>query len=239
MKIKQHNKKFKVKLCKEYQKGDVSFGDLAKKYGITREMIRRWYLLYLEHGANVFDITNKTRHYSKQFKLSIVEKCISGKHSVSELAAKNIVSESTIRSWTNKWYNDIESDDLNPKGDISTMKSKGASFDERLEIVKWVIASDMNYKGAAEKYSVTYASVYRWTNAYINSGTEGLKHKKRGPKPKSDININDLTEVERLKFELDKERALRKRRDLEIEILKKKRNSNKSFALESKTGSGI
>jgi len=40
------------------------------------------------------------------------------------------------------------------------MKSRKATFEERIKIVEYVLANDNNNKGAAEKYSVPYASVY-------------------------------------------------------------------------------
>jgi transposase len=80
----------------------------------------------------------------------------------------------------------------------------------------------MSYKDAADKYGITYALVYKWTSAYLDKGPESLEYKKRGPKPKSEIDESKLTEVERLKLELEKERVLRKRREFELEVLKKK-----------------
>lgn len=102
------------------------------------------------------------------------------------------------------------------------MKLRKTTFEERLEIVNWIITNDMNYKGAADKYLVSYALVYKWTRAYLKEGEEALITKKRGPKPKSEINESNLTEIEKLKLELDKEKALRKRREFELEVLKKK-----------------
>ena len=75
---------------------------------------------------------------------------------------------------------------------------------------------------AADKYSITYALVYKWTKAYIDKGPEALHYKKRGPKTKSEIDENSLTEIDKLKLELEKEKALRKRREFELEVLKKK-----------------
>ena len=34
------------------------------------------------------------------------------------------------------------------------MKSRKTTFDERLEIVKWTIENDMNYKNSADKYGI-------------------------------------------------------------------------------------
>ena len=146
----------------------------------------------------------------------------SGKHSLSDLSAKYNIATGVIGGWVNKWYNGIEIKDYDPKGDVYTMKSRKTTYEERLEIVKWVIENNMSYKDAADKYSITYALVYKWTKAYIDKGPEALKYQKRGPKPKSEIDESNLTEVEKLKIELEKEKALRKRREFELEVLKKK-----------------
>ncbi len=156
-----------------------------------------------------------------------------------DLAAKYNISYSVLRGWIKKWHNGIEIEDYDPKGDVYTMKSRKTTFEERLEIVKWVIQNNMVYKDAADKYSITYALVYKWTRAYTDQGPEVLKYQKRGPKSKSEIDESNLTEVEKLKLELEKEKALRKRREFELEVLKKKRNSKGNFALESKTRSRI
>ena len=80
---------------------------------------------------------------------------------------------------------------------------------------------------AADKYSITYALVYKWTRDYLDKGPEVLKYQKRGRKPKSEIDESSLTEVEKLKLELEKERALRKRIEFELEVLKKKEELEK------------
>jgi transposase-like protein len=95
--------------------------------------------------------------------------------------------------------------------------------------VKWVIENDMNYKDAADKYSINYALVYKWTKQYINKGPQALKYSKRGPKAKSEVDESNLSEVEKLKLELEKEKALRKRREFELEVLKKKEELEKEL----------
>lgn len=59
--------------------------------------------------------------------------------------------------------------------------------------------------------------------------TRSLKYEKRGPKKKSEINESNLTEIDRLKLELEKEKALRKRREFELEVLKKKEEFEKEL----------
>ncbi|SHD77104.1 helix-turn-helix domain-containing protein [Schnuerera ultunensis] len=218
----KYSKEVKIKACKDYEKGHISFQGIADEIGTTKEVVRRWYLRYKEHGPSVFETSNKNSSYSKEFKLSIIEKYNLGKYSMPDLAAKYNISTGVINNWINKWYNGIEIKAYDPKGDVYTMKSRKTTFEERLEIVKWVIENNMSYKDAADKYGVTYALVYKWTRAYIDKGPETLKYQKRGPKPKSEIDESNLTEVEKLQLELEKEKALRKRREFELEVLKKK-----------------
>ena len=218
----KYSKEVKIKACKDYEEGHISFKGIADKIGTTKEAVRRWYLTYKEHGPSAFETSTTNKSYSKKFKLSVVEEYTSGKYSMPGLAAKYNITYSVVRGWINKWYNGIEIKDYDPKGDVYTMKSRKTTFEDRLEIVQWVIENNISYKDAADKYSITYALVYKWTRAYIDKGPESLKYQKRGPKPKSEIDESNLTEVEKLKLELEKEKALRKRREFELEILKKK-----------------
>lgn len=218
----KYSKEVKIKACKDYEEGHVSFKGIADEIGSTEETIRRWYLTYKEHGPSAFDTSSRNQSYSRKFKLSVVEEYTSGKYSMTDLAAKYNITYSVVRVWINKWYNGIEIEDYDPKGDVYTMKYRKTTFEERLEIVKWVIENNMRYKDAADKYSITYALVYKWTKAYIDKGPEALKYQKRGRKPKSEIDESSLTEIEKLKLDLEKEKALRKRREFELEVLKKK-----------------
>lgn len=56
-----------------------------------------------------------------------------------------------------------------------------------------------------------------------------MQYKKRGPKPPKPLKKQNLSEIERLKIELKEEQALRKRRELEIKILKKKEEFEKKL----------
>ncbi len=226
----KYSKEVKMKACLDYENGNISFQGIAEYVGTTKEVVRRWYLIYKEHGSSVFETSTRNSSYSKAFKQEIIEAYIIGKYSQPEIYAKHNISSGLISRWLDKWYNGIELKDYDPKGDVYTMKSRKTTFEERLEIVEWVIENDMCYKKAADKYSIPYALVYKWTKTYIDKCPEALKYQKRGPKSKSNIDESNLTEVEILKLELEKETALRKRREFELEVLKKKRNSKKIFA---------
>lgn len=218
----KYSKEIKIRACKDYEKGNVSYRDIAKMIGSTKEVVRRWHLRYKEHGSNAFKESNKQRLYSKDFKLEVIEKSISGNYSQTDLAVKYNITTGLINDWLKKWYNGVDIKGYNTEGDVYTMKPRKTTFKERLEIAKWVVENDMNYKSAADMYSISYARVYKWTNTYINEGKEALKSGKTGPKLGSKIDKRNLTEVEKLKLELNEEKALRKKREFELEVLKKK-----------------
>ncbi|MDM8534150.1 transposase [Clostridiaceae bacterium HSG29] len=223
------SKEDKIRACESYLSNNGSYLSISKQLGCDKETLRRWVFKYMEHGSTVFDTSNHNRSYTKEFKQSTVNEYLDGNLSLSHLAAKYNIYTGMISNWVNKYYNGIENKKYNPKGEIYTMKSRKVDFEERLEIVKWVIANNMNYKEAAAKNGVKYALIYQWVQKYIKNGADALEIKKRGPKPKNIIDENTLSDVEKLKFEIEREKVLRKRAEFELEVLKKKEEFEKKL----------
>lgn len=216
------SKEVKIEVCEAYKAGKGSFESLARSIGADKKTVIRWYSSYKYHGESAFESSNRNTSYTKEFKQKIIEAFISGKHSPMELGGKYNISISMVRKWVNLYNNGIEIKDYDPKGDVYTMKSRKTTFEERLKITKWVIAHDMNFKEAADRYAIKYALIYQWVQKYLAGGEDALQHKKRGPKPKQEIDESSLDEVERLKLELEREKALRERAEFKLKLLKKK-----------------
>lgn len=53
-------------------------------------------------------------------------------------------------------------------------KGRKTSKEERVEIVKYCINNERNYKEAADKYKVSYNQVYTWVKKYDSNGDAGL-----------------------------------------------------------------
>lgn len=218
----KHSKEVKIKACLDYDRGKGSFSEIAKELGVVKSTVLKWYYLYQLQGSVAFDNSPRNRSYSKDFKLTVIDEYLSGQSSLIGLHAKYNISSGIISKWVQNYYNGIENKDYDPKGEVYTMKSRKTTFEERLEIVKWVIAHDMNYKAAADKHTIKYALIYQWVHKYLKDGDEGLKYKKRGPQAKSKIDESTLSEVERLKLELEREKALRERAEFRLKLFKKK-----------------
>lgn len=208
----------KIKACKEYEKGNKSFVEIGEEINAGDTTVSYWYAKYKEKGPDSLKAKTSKGSFSKEFKMNIIEEYLTGNYTYQQLGHKYDISHSTVSKWVNMWYNGIELKDTKQKREDNSMKT----YKERIEIVKWVLNNNKNYKKAAEKYNLNYALIYKWTQTFLKEGEEGLKYKKRGPKFKTKINLGKLTDTEKLKYELEKEKELRKRLELELEILKKK-----------------
>lgn len=228
-------KTVKIQACIDYDSGKGSFKSIAKTIGANPESVSEWYYAYKIYGEIALNYSVKNNTYTKEFKESIIKEYISGEATISNLGAKYNIIIRTITKWIQEHYNGIENTDYDPRGDIYTMESRKITFEERLEIVKWVITNDMNYKAAADKNGIKYALIYQWVQKFLKNGAEGLEHKKRGPKKKATVDESALSEVERLKLGLEREKNLRERAEFRLELFKKKRSFHRKDALKSKT----
>ena len=173
--------------------------------------------------------------YSKELKIEIIKRYLNGESATSLANKYNISTAEIVRKWLLKYNEGIEIKDYDPKGDVYTMKARKTTFEERLEIVNYVLTNDNDYKGAADKYSVPYASVYQWVLKYSKYGEDGLKDRRGRPsskEPQRELTNEDkqAIEIEKLKRELERSKMV-------IEVLKKnieiqermERDSRKSY----------
>ena len=222
----KYSKELKLEIIKRYIKGE-SASVLANEYGMTRSMrhqIIKWVHKHKEIGESAFDQLTTNKSYPKELKEKVINDYLNGVDSLEGLANKyNISSHEIVRGWVLKYNSDIEIKDYNPKGDVYTMKSRKTTIDERLEIVNYVLSNDNDYKGAADRYTVPYASVYQWVKKYNELGQDGLNDKRGRPstnKPKKELTLEEkqAIEIEKLKRELERERMVNEvlKKNLEI-----------------------
>ena len=218
----RYSKELKLEIVKRYLNGE-SPASLANEYGLStggKVRIWKWSNKYRTLGEIAFEETPANKSYSKEFKIKVIKEYLSGLNSYVGLANKyNISSDEIVRQWVLKYNSGIEITDYDPKGDVYTMKSRKTTFEERLEIVNYVLTNDFDYKGAADKYSVPYASVYQWVKKYNEFGENGLNDSRgrpssSGPKKELTVEEKQAIEIEKLKRELEREKMV-------VEVLKK------------------
>ena len=217
-----YSKELKLEIVKRYLNGE-SATSLVNEYGMTQfgnSLVFEWVHRYEALGETAFDNLSTNKSYSKELKELVIKEYLSGGISIRDLAIKyNISSCEIVRRWVLKYNNGIEIKDYNPKSEVYAMKSRKTTIEERIEIVRYVLIHDNDYKGAADKYSVPYASVYQWVKKYNEQGDAGLIDRRGRPSTPEPIKV--LTTEEKQAIEIEKLKKELERSKMVIEVLKK------------------
>jgi transposase len=96
------------------------------------------------------------------------------------------------------------------------MKGRKTTLEERVEVVKYLIETEIDYHKTSIKFKVSYQQVYQWYQKYLLKGVEGLIDRRGIKKQKHELEENEILrrENERLRRALELSQA-------EIEVLKK------------------
>ncbi len=212
-------KEIKLQAVFDYEKGTKSINQLSKELECAGTSILDWIRGYRSMGEDFFD--NKTnKAYTEEFKLTVIKDYLLGKGSYYDLAEKyKIPSKTVVLKWVSKYNNGMDIRGYDPKPEVYKMKARKTTFKERIEIVKYCIDNNKDYKGTADKYNIPYSLVYQWVKRYKLNGEIALGYTRKGPKPKV---IQPTTPEESAQAEIERLKRELKRKELEIEILKKK-----------------
>ncbi len=229
--ISKFSKEEKIEYCNLYLSGKYSVKDIAKMLETSTRTIVEWIEKYKSYGDNAFETCTSNRSYSKELKLQVVHEYLNGFATPFDLCLKyHVKSRSIVMGWIKKYNKGIEFNDYDPKGDVYTMKSRKTTIEERLEITNYTINNNYDYKGAADKYNVSYASVYNWVKKFELNGGDGLSDNRGRPFLKT----SEMTENEKLKHDLEKEKAKTARLERAIVALKKNEEVRKRLEKNSR-----
>lgn len=95
-------------------------------------------------------------------------------------------------------------------------KGRKTTYEERVDIVKYCIEHQKNYAETARHFQVSYQQAYSWVTKYEKDGVESLQDK-RGRKK----SLEEMSELEKLKAENKLLQAENRRKQMEIDLLKK------------------
>ena len=207
----------KEQACLDYINGNHSRSEICNCLHISTRTIQDWAAIYKKYGILGFTKKTKNRSYSKEFKMKLVKKYISGEASSVDLAHQYDISSGLLRNWIKMYNANIELKDYNPKQEVYMAKARRkTTIDERKEIVNYCIEHNHNYKETAALYNVSYSQVYSWMKKYDSDGEEGLIDK-RGRHKRDD----EVDELERLRRENVRLKHQLEEKDMTVELLKK------------------
>ena len=207
----------KEQACLDYINGNRSRSEICNCLHISTRTIQDWATIYKKHGILGLSKKTKNRSYSKEFKMELVKKYISGEASSVDLAHQYDISSGLLRNWIRRYNANIELKDYNPKQEVYMAKARRkTTIDERKEIVNYCIEHNRNYKETAALYNVSYSQVYSWMKKYDSDGEEGLIDK-RGRHKLDD----EVDELERLRRENVRLKRQLEEKEMAVELLKK------------------
>ena len=82
----------KEQACLDYINGNRSRSEICNCLHISTRTIQDWAVIYKKYGILGFTKKTKKRSYSKEFKMELVEKCISGEVSSIDLGHQYDIS---------------------------------------------------------------------------------------------------------------------------------------------------
>ena len=215
---KKHSPEWMLAKVNEYLSGKGSYESIATANGIGTETLHRWVAKYLSLGPYVFQETKGNKRYTKEFKLMCVEAYIKGEGSSEELAARyNISCGYVLLEWVKKYNANMELKDYDPKWEVYMAEARRkTSIEERIEIAKYCIEHDLDYKGTAVTFDVSYSQVYSWVRKYNELGKDGLVDRRGHHKTDEEVD-----ELERMRRENLRLKRQLEEKEMTIELLKK------------------
>ena len=212
----------KIQAAKDYLSGRKSTKEICSELGIRYNsnkgnIVRIWARKYQELGEMSFYDKPHNKSYSSRLKIEAVESYLRGEGSKQDICFKyEILSPSILGRWIKKYNSNIELKDYKSKWEVYMAKGRKTSKEERVEIVKYCINNERNYKEAADKYKVSYNQVYTWVKKYDSNGDTGLIDK-RGHHKKN----YEVDELERLRRDNNRLKRQLEEKDMVVELLKK------------------
>ena len=207
----------KIAAIEKYLRGEDSLYHLATLLDVSHQSIQQWFQTYQSLGPNGLLNASKNTAYTAELKTTAVKDYLAGGGSHMDMCRKyGIKSTHQLRNWILK-YNGHEKLKTSGTGGTQIMTNgRATTYDERVEIVKFCIEHQNNYAETAQQFQVSYQQVYSWTNKYLKNGVGSLQDR-RG-KRKSE---NEMSEVEKLRAQNKLLEAENKRKQMEIDLLKK------------------
>ncbi len=169
----------------------------AKQLGIAHITVRDWIRKYRAEGVEGLRVSSGWKEYPDELKLTAIKDVLSGNLSVWESTKKHQISSSSVlRKWISKYTCGKE---IKPtrKGNVPMNNGRKTTFEERIEIVQYTLANQLDYQKSMKKYDVSYQQVYAWVRKYQSGNEEALRDRRGHSRSEEELN-----ETERLKLRI-------------------------------------
>jgi transposase len=198
---------FKYQVVLAYKNEEYSVDELTVRYQIPKVTLYNWVEKFEKDGIGGFEDVKTWKSYSKELKEAAVREYLSGENSQYEIVRKyEISSRSVLQGWINKYNSHRDLKDTS-KGRTSSMtKGRKTTWDERILIVLDCLENGKDYQKTAEIFEVSYQQVYQWVKKFEDGGDEALKDKRGRKKEETELNPEEIIQLQMKKLERENER---------------------------------
>ena len=206
----------KIKIVNRVIVGHQSISSVSLSYGISDTTLNGWIRNYQSIGSETFYNKGWAQRTSIEKELAVMD-YLRGQGSLYDICKRYKISDTkTLRRWILK-YNGHEKLKASGTGGSTIMtRGRKTTFEERVEIVQYCIASNHNYAETSEKYQVSYQQARNYTVKYELGGVEALQDN-RGKRKSED----EMSELDKLRAENKILKAEKERAEMEVSFLKK------------------
>lgn len=207
----------KLELVLKYIEGKDSINNIANQIGVNKSSLENWIRNYQSLGVCGLNTTSTNTSYCEEIKIMAVRDYLSGKGSLRDICKKyGIKSHKQLLDWIMKYNSHEELKSSGTGGSKIMTNGRKTTYEERIDIVKYCIEHQNNYAETAEYFLVSYQQVYFWVIKYEKGGVEALQDKRGRRK-----SVEKMSEVEKLKAENKLLQAENRRKQMELDFLKK------------------
>lgn len=128
----------------------------ARHHGIGKTTFRRWLIRYQRDGLEGLEEAKRNIHYSKELKQPVIFGYLNGEGTFDELADKYGLRSSTQAMVRVNKYNEDKTLTVSPSRKQVPTMSRKATFEERIEVVEYIVKHKYSCAEAAEHFQVSY-----------------------------------------------------------------------------------
>ena len=206
----------KLKLLEDFQQSDLPRATYARQHGINKDTFARWSMRYQRDGLEGLEEAKKNNHYSKELKQIVVFAYLNGEGTYEKLTEKyGLRNVAQAKAWVDKYNGDKPLTASPSRKQVSNMRRK-TTFEERIEVVEYVVKHKHSYTEAAEHFQVSYQQARSWVLKAKNGGYEGLVDNRGHHKPES-----ELTDLDKANLRIRQLEAELKDKELVEQFVKK------------------
>ncbi|MGR6687524.1 transposase [Furfurilactobacillus rossiae] len=125
-------------------------------------------------------------HYSQTFKLRVVQAYLAGEGTLETLSIKfGLRGTRQLEEWISKYNGDKLT--ASPSRKQVPIMSRKTTFEERIEIVEYVVKGEHSYTETANHFQVSYQQARSWVLKAKNGGYEALVDNRGHRKPEHEL----------------------------------------------------